>query len=137
MGVWVAIPISEGAVFVVIVIVTMVRIGRFPRSVDDFQFLSDGFGVPGSDVLEGSITGIGQVPTFTETVLAFCAGHGASRHTADALAHCVEETAANIICSGFLDGKPHCIDLRVMAKNGSFILRVRDDCPHLDPDKQL
>jgi len=63
--------------------------------------------------------------------------HGADRRTANTLAHCVEETAVNIICSGFTDGKPHRIDLRVVAKNGSFIIRVRDDCPELDPEKQL
>lgn len=136
-GVWAAIPISELAVLVAIVIVTTVRLGRLPRSIDDFLYLPDGFGVPDSDVLEGSITGIGQVSAFTEKVLSFCADRGASRRTADVLAHCVEETAVNIICSGFLDGKPHCIDLRVVAKNGSFILRVRDDCPQLDPEKQL
>ena len=45
----------------------------------------------------------------------------------------VEEMAGNIVQHGFRDGKPHMINIRMLAKNDELILRIRDDCRRFDP----
>ena len=50
----------------------------------------------------------------------------------------IEEMTGNIIEHGFSkDNKPHSIDVRVMYKEGEYIIRIRDDCLIFDPVKQL
>lgn len=49
----------------------------------------------------------------------------------------MEELAGNIIEHGFKDGKNHCIDLRIIKKDDSYIVRMRDNCILFDPKKQL
>ena len=45
--------------------------------------------------------------------------------------------ANNIVAHGFKGKKDHSIDVRVMLKNGSPVLRLRDNCAGFDPVKYL
>lgn len=47
---------------------------------------------------------------------------------ANKIAICIEELGTNIIEHGFIDGKRHSIDIRIIAKDNELILRIRDDC---------
>ena len=58
----------------------------------------------------------------------FCQENGIDKKKANALALCIEELGSNIIEHGFSDGKAHSIDMRILAKEGEIILRIRDDC---------
>ena len=58
----------------------------------------------------------------------FCRENGIDERKANVLALCIEELGGNIIAHGFSDGKPHSIDMRILAKDGELILRIRDDC---------
>ena len=49
------------------------------------------------------------------------------------LSLCIEEMGRNIIQYGFSDGKQHYIYLRILAKAGEVILRIRDDCKPFNP----
>ena len=40
--------------------------------------------------------------------------------------------AGNVIEHGFADGKPHHLDVRVLVKDGTMVLRLRDDCSKFD-----
>ncbi|WP_371263041.1 hypothetical protein [Selenomonas ruminantium] len=55
------------------------------------------------------------------------------KEKARVLAHCIEELGVNIIRHGFNDGKPHAIDVRILAKEKEIILRIRDDCRPFNP----
>jgi anti-sigma regulatory factor (Ser/Thr protein kinase) len=58
----------------------------------------------------------------------FCMENGIDKKKTNALSLCIEELGTNILEHGFADGKPHSIDLRILAKDGEIILRIRDDC---------
>jgi anti-sigma regulatory factor (Ser/Thr protein kinase) len=46
----------------------------------------------------------------------------------------MEEMAGNVIAHGFnKDKKKHSLEIRVVHKDGSVILRARDDCVSFDP----
>ena len=48
-----------------------------------------------------------------------------------------EEAVGNVIEHGFSDGKPHSVEVRVLKKDGGWMLRVRDDCRLFDPGKYI
>ena len=43
----------------------------------------------------------------------------------------------NIVSHGFKGRTEYSIDIRVMIKDGSPVLRIRDNCPNFDPVKYL
>ena len=46
---------------------------------------------------------------------------------------CIEEMAGNIVQYGFVDDKPHFIDIRIMVKAEDIVIRIRDNCMKFDP----
>lgn len=136
-GVWISYILSELVMILTLVIVSIVRNKKIPCSIDDFLFLPKGFGVPEEERFDASITTMEQVMNISERIETFCKekGHYDSRTMSVAL--CVEEIAGNIVKYGFNDDKKHCIDLRIMKKNGDYIIRIRDDCRAFNPEKQL
>ena len=50
---------------------------------------------------------------------------------------CVEELACYTIEKGFRDGKKHSIDARVVIKDHSWSVSLRDDCKPMNPQDQL
>ena len=48
----------------------------------------------------------------------------------------VEELCGNALKHGFIVGK-HSIDVRVMVIDGSWMLRIRDNCKQFDPTEWL
>ena len=74
-----------------------------------------------------------EVMGMSRIVTLFCQENNIRREKAEALAHCIEELGGNIIEHGFNDGKPHAIDVRILAKENEIILRIRDDCRPFNP----
>ena len=67
----------------------------------------------------------------------FCRKHGADRRRTMLIALTVEEMAGNIVDYGFSDGKKHSIELRLVKKDGDFVVSIRDNCRAFNPKKQL
>ena len=65
--------------------------------------------------------------------MMFCEENGFSKRASMILSLCIEEMGRNIIQYGFSDGKEHYIYLRILAKAGEVILRIRDDCKPFNP----
>ena len=42
-----------------------------------------------------------------------------------------------VIRHGFADGKPHCIEVRILKKPSGYYCRFRDDCLIFDPVRQV
>ena len=65
--------------------------------------------------------------------IAFILENGFSKHDANIVSLAIEELAGNIVQHGFTDGRPHFVQIRILAKDGELILRLRDDCRPFDP----
>ena len=136
-GVWLSFALAEAATCLTLLAAAACRKGRFPRDILDFAFLPENFGAKEGDVLEASIENRGEVIRLSEEAEAFCRQHGADERRTMLIALTVEEMAGNIVEHGFSDGKRHSIELRLVKKDGDFIVSIRDDCRPFNPQKQL
>ena len=78
-----------------------------------------------------------EAAALSQLIDSFCSENSADARTSFFIALSVEETVGNVMEHGFNDGKPHCIEVRVLKKEDCWILRVRDDCRLFDPKKYL
>jgi anti-sigma regulatory factor (Ser/Thr protein kinase) len=69
----------------------------------------------------------------SEQVMQFCSDKGADKRTAYMFSLFVEEMAANIVSHGFTKGRGGSIDLRLIYRDDSKVIRMRDDSLPFDP----
>ncbi|MBP5273357.1 MAG: ATP-binding protein, partial [Abditibacteriota bacterium] len=132
LGVWLAYPAGQAVLSLIIVLrVILVKDGS-RKGVEAHMLLKEGFGIPEEDRIERSLHTMEEVVSLSSQVIPFCVERRIGTREANRLALCVEEMAGNVIEHGFSDGKPHHLDVRVLVKDGSVILRLRDDCRRFD-----
>ncbi|MCR5325027.1 MAG: ATP-binding protein [Lachnospiraceae bacterium] len=134
-GVWFAFLAGESLTLLTIAVIAWVRNKKVAIDAPTFAMLSADFGVDDSDVLEFPIASVEQVADASEKAGIFCKEHGADKFICSRMSLCIEEMGTNIIQHGFSDGKEHNMSLRVINKNGSWIIGFRDDCKSFDPVK--
>ena len=132
LGVWLAYPCGQALLSLVLVLTALLRRDGRRQGLAAHMLLRPDFGVPEADCIERSLYTMDDVVKLSTEVGGFCEGHGIGRREANRLALCVEEMAGNVIEHGFDDGKEHHLDVRVLVKDGSVILRLRDDCRKFD-----
>ena len=90
------------------------------------------FGSGESLVLD--IHDMGDVTKTASSVENYCAKYGITGRTGTFAALCLEEIAGNIVNHGFgADRRRHHIEVRVVIKDGSVVLRIKDDCIPFNP----
>ena len=140
-AVWLAYPISQFLVmcyYGIVVAVESRRINIHREGLwNRVLLLPDSFDVLDQDKLDVTVTRMDEVMDLTDTVWKFCDEHGCDSTRRNHLALSVEELAGNMIQHGFTDGKPHCIEVRVLKKGDRYYVRFRNDCLIFDPLKQL
>ncbi|MBR1482508.1 MAG: hypothetical protein IJ598_06010 [Ruminococcus sp.] len=132
-AVWVSFTIGELLSLLLIIIMAAVKKHGFPFRVKDFLFLKEPFGVPEEDVFDVTITSGDEVIPASKGIGQFCSEKGADEKEGMMLALFVEELSNNIVQFGFVDGKKHSIDVRVIKHENGWTLRMRDDCKKFDP----
>ena len=130
-GVWWALPVSA----VLLAVLGMVYISR--QYGEKFRIkrllLSPKFWQDEGKELELVADSMLEVSGMSGLSMKFCEENGFSKRTSMLLSLCIEEMGRNIIQYGFSDGKQHYIYLRILAKAGEVILRIRDDCKPFNP----
>ncbi len=126
------------ACVLVILAYSVIMKKRFPRNMDDYIVIPDGFGAPEQDRMDMSVNTKDGVVEISQAVQKFCLGHGIDGKRAYLAGLSMEEMAGNIVEHGFeKDKKKHSVDVRVVLKDGEVILRLKDDCVPFDPgDRQ-
>ena len=113
---------------------SVIKRKRFPRTMDDYMVIPDGFGVSEDDRIDMTVKNMEDVMTVSMKVTDFCKEKGIDDHRTYLASLCLEEMAGNIVEHGFtLDKKIHSVDIRVVNKNDDLILRLKDDCAPFDP----
>ena len=90
------------------------------------------------DVIDLDVRGIEDVSLIAEQIRLFCRGHGIGDAVGYRASLCFEELSANIIQHGF----PKCekdpgIDLRMVYDPKELIVRIRDNCPAFNVERQI
>ena len=109
---------------------------RFRSRAKAPEFLllqDDDFGAGADSVMEADISEMKDVTSVAEAAERFCEARGESRLFANRIALCVEEMGANVVQYGFEPGKKNHLSIRILRKDGQWVLRFRDDCAAFDP----
>ena len=132
LGVWLAFPFGIGITIVVSILHAVVRIRRWPRTLDEWLLLPADFGMGERLVL--NLRDMRDVTQTAERVQAFCDEHGIARRTGAHAGLCLEEMAGNIVRHGFrADRKKHIVEVRVVLREDGVVLRIKDDCIPFNP----
>ena len=94
--------------------------------------LPETFGVSEENELAIIATSVDEIQELSHIAVAFALEHEADRKRARTYGLLVEELAIFLSEHGFVDGKPHNIYARLVAKDADLIIRLRDDCKPLN-----
>ena len=132
-AIWISYPAGEALVLLTVFLAAFRSRGRIPRSAEDLLFLPEGFGAAPEDVYERSFRTIDDVMTAAEEADAFMKEHGATPKQRLLIPLCIEEMAKNVVEHGIAGKEGNSAEMRVLVKDGEWILRVRDNCRAFDP----
>ncbi len=109
-----------------------------PVRMEELMVIPASFGVPEEERIDLPVRDPQDVVTISEKVQKFCLEAGLDSRRAYFAGLALEEMAGNVIEHGFTkDSRPHSADIRVVHKNDTVILRIRDDCIPFDPAERL
>ena len=118
----------------VILIGAWIVLKRFPHNMGDLMAIPDHIGVGPDARIDISITNVKEVTKVSRRISEFCQERGLDARRSYFASLCMEEMAGNIVAHGFTkDRKHHSADIRVVHKDDTIILRIRDDCTAFDP----
>lgn len=137
-AVWLCYALGEGLASA-LALVALKRGNPNARGVGAMVPFPEGFGGNIEALMEGSVceNDMSRVAALSREAEAFARANGSDSRTAYCIGLAVEEAAGNALEYGFADGKPHRIELRLLKKEGAWVLRLRDDCPLFNPRDYL
>ena len=135
-GIWIAYPLAEVLTLVVLIIIISVMNRRLSIRPEDMVVIPEGIGVADTDLYEGTVVDLNSVVEASKETFDFALEKSGDKIKAQKLSIAVEELGKNVVEHGFPGvAKPN-LTIRVMWKNGEFILCMKDNCKAFDPKKK-
>ena len=136
-SVYVANVLNGIVCFLVIVLYARIKTKRFPADVEQLMVIPNDFGAEADARIDVAVRSMDEVLLVSKQITGFCRRRGIGERRVYLASLCMEEMAGNIVEHGFTkDHKRHSIDIRVVHKEDSVILRIRDDCVPFDPKER-
>ena len=130
-GILACYTVSDAISLIAVLLFYMFTKRRMRLTKGDILNLPDEFQLQSGDLISLDIRNEEDISLCTEQITLFCKGHRIDPKVARYAALSFEELATNIIEYGF--PKNHAshpmIDLRAVATEDTFVLRIRDNCP--------
>ena len=122
--------VMNGFICVAVILVgAWISLKRCPRNLEDMMAIPESFGATEDERLDLTIRSMDEAVTVSRQISDFCDRRGIDRRRSYFAGLCMEEMAANVITNGFPPGdRKHSVDIRVVHKDDSIILRIRDNC---------
>ena len=98
---------------------------------DKMLLMPHGFGTTADNEISVVATSTQEIEDLSKVAIAFAMEHGADKKRAMSYGLVTEELSVFLAEHGFKDGKEHHINMRLVAKDGELIIRMRDDCKPL------
>lgn len=133
-GVWLAFLLGE--VFTLLTTLTCVFIKnkKVSMSLLSIMMLSDDFGGSSEDRLELSIgNSMDEVMAISSGIYKFGKNRDIDDKTLNTLSLCIEEMAGNVVQHAFRSGEKRWLDLTILDKPASIIVRIRDNGSAFNP----
>lgn len=133
-GIWLGFVCGESAALLILSCIVWKHNRGFSLSVDAYGMLEPDFGAAPEDIFEHTILSMQDAVEVSEAAQKFCLAHELGDRKSRLIGLCIEEMAGNIVAHGFTrDQKPHNIDVRLVVKEHSRVIRIRDNCVNFDP----
>ena len=132
-GVELGFAVSGILVLLFCVLLPCLRNRRFSLRPGDMLLLPEDFGPKPEELFEAAMGSMEDVMKVSGLVMAFCREKGAPKRVAYMTSLFVEEMAGNTVSHGFREGKPGSIDLRLIYRADSQVIRLRDNGAPFDP----
>ncbi len=132
-GMWISQILACASSVLILYVYAAVQNRKLWCSLREMMCFREGFGVPDEDRIDISVHGMEEVINISQKVWDFCDVHCIGGKQKNCASLCVEELAGNIVKHGFVDGKKHCIDIRVSCMKENIMLSIKDDCRKFNP----
>lgn len=131
-GVWLAFLIGE--ILTLITVLVRVFIKKKSISLSSIMMLDEDFGGSEKDRLELSIgNSMDEVMTISTGIHKFGKNRNIDEKTLGLLSLCIEEMAGNVVKHAFRKGEKRWLDLTIIDKPTSVIVRIRDNGTAFNP----
>lgn len=135
-GVYIAVVINAVVTALYPVLFSLVVNRGKIRTTDELLMIPDSFGVTEEERLDLSLRSYPEAVNISRTIQSFCLDRGIDHRRSFLSALCLEEMAITIIDIGFAkDPSAHSVDVRVVHKDDSIIMRIKDDCSAMNPEE--
>ena len=133
-GVWLAFLLGEVLTLLTVGLVLIVRNRKFRLSLDTVMMLDEQFGGDPRNRQELSIgNSMEEVMRISSGIYKFGRNRNIGQETLNMLSLCVEEMAGNVVKHAFKPGEKRWLDLTVVDKPETVIVRIRDNGSPFDP----
>lgn len=133
-GVWLSFLLGEILTLLTVGLVLFLKNRKAVLSIDAVMMLNDDFGGDPKDRLELSIgNSMEEVMLISSGIYKFGRNRSISKETLNMLSLCIEEMAGNVVQHAFKPGEKRWLDLTVVDKPESLIVRIRDNGAPFDP----
>lgn len=137
-GVWLSFLMGELLTMAFICGVVWKKTGKRQVSAEVFALLPRLFGAKPEDTLELTVRSREEAAQASVRAMDFCKAHGESPRSSMLISLCVEEMVNNIVEHGFRkERKDQSVDVRILFKGSTRIIRIRDNCVNFDPLEYL
>ena len=136
-GLYIANIINGVVSILYLIIYSVIKNHRMPKNVDELIVIPEGFGTYETDRMDLTLHSIDEVINISQGIQQFCLDRGIDERRSYFAALFMEEMAGNVVLHGFnKDKRTHSVDVRVVYKDDSVILRIKDDCIPFDPKER-
>ena len=133
-GVWIAFLLGELLTLLTTVLIVSLKNKRLISSLDDIMMLDENFGGADQNRIELSIgNSMDEVMTISNAIYQFGKERNIGGKTLYKLSLCIEEMAGNVVRHAFKEGEKRWLDVTIIDKPETIILRLRDNGAPFDP----
>ena len=136
-GVWLAFLCGESAALAFICLHVWRINKRVRLSAEDFALLSPAFGAAPSECFERAVHSLQDATAVSEGAASFCRSHGQPERLSFLVGLCIEEICCNIVRYGFQGRKQHSVDVRLVFRGETGLIRIRDNCAQFNPVRYI
>ena len=136
-GIWMGFVTGETLTLVVISAIVFISRKKVKISGEAFSLLPDSFGQSDHTPLEMMLTSPEDVEKASAAVAGYCRENGLGEGLDTELPEDVRVMCQSIVENGFAGRKKRWIEMRLIDKNGTPVLRIRDNCESFNPYKYL
>ena len=136
-GIWMGFVTGETLTLVVISGIVFISRKKVKISGEAFSLLPDSFGQSDHTPLEMMLTSPEDVEKASADVAGYCRENGLGEGLDTELPEDVRVMCQSIVENGFAGRKKRWIEMRLIDKNGTPVLRIRDNCESFNPYKYL